>query len=265
MLPMMKIISWNVNGLRAIERKEALQEFIDLHAPDIWCIQETKAKPEQLAHLKTTFTDYTQFYHSAEKAGYSSTGIWVRSCHPELDSGSINFIAGMPNNPVNNEGRVARVDIDKLSILGVYFPNGGKSDQAWEDKLIFYERFLDYVNDLREQGQNVIWGGDVNCAHNPIDLARPKDNDGKIGFHPRERAWLDKVVAQGWVDTWRSKNPEVTDVYSWWHFISSARARNVGWRIDYWFVDEKFMPEVQNISYLADQMGSDHCPVLLEI
>lgn len=263
----MKIISWNVNGLRAIERKGNLKEFIDTHQPDVWCIQETKSQPEQVAFLETDYAQYAQYYHSAEKAGYSGVSIWVKN---DLKFESVpEFIAGMPDDPVADEGRVARLDFDlngkKYSVLGVYFPNGGKSEQAWEDKLIFYEKFLDYVNELRAQGRTVIWSGDVNCAHNEIDLARPKDNDGKIGFHPRERAWIDKVQNDQWVDVWRKMYPEVRDVYSWWHLITRSRATNVGWRIDYCFVDHKDFSHVKKIEYLTDQMGSDHCPVVLEV
>jgi len=198
----MKIISWNVNGLRAIERKGNLKEFIETHQPDVWCIQETKSKPEQVAFLETDYSQYAQFYHSAEKPGYSGVSIWVRN-DLELDQVP-QFIAGMPNNPVNNEGRIARIDLGKTSILGVYFPNGGKSEQAWADKLVFYEKFLD-------------------------------------------------------------SNPDLADVYSWWHMITRSRAKNVGWRIDYFFVDEKDFSSIKNIEYLTDQMGSDHCPVSLEM
>ncbi len=263
----MKIISWNVNGLRAVERKEMLGPFLREHQPDILCIQEIKAKPEQVVNLDEIYPAYTKFYHAAEKPGYAGVAIWIKTSAFDLQAS--HFSTGMPNNPVDNEGRIGRLDFEKdgqeYSVLGIYFPNGGKSETAWEEKLVFYDRFLKYVNQLRDQGRTVIWCGDINCAHNPIDLARPKDNDGKIGFHPRERAWLDNVTTQNWVDVWRQTNPDTPDVYSWWHLISKSRSRNVGWRIDYFFVDQDFFPEVKNIEYLNDQMGSDHCPVVLEV
>jgi len=262
----MKIISWNVNGLRAVERKEALGQFLNDHQPDILLLQETKSKPEQVEFLEPIYPNYTKFYHSAEKPGYSGVAAWVKK---SMGAENLEFKPGMPNDPVENEGRIARIDFDlegkAYSVLGTYFPNGGKSDLAWEQKLVFYENWLKHVNSIRLEGRECIWTGDVNCAHNEIDLARPKDNDGVIGFHPKERAWLDEWIKAGWVDVWRCTNPEVREVYSWWHMISRARDRNVGWRIDYFFVDEALFSSVKKIEYLTNQMGSDHCPVLLEL
>ncbi len=264
----MRIVSWNVNGLRAVERKEFLGEFLNEHSPDILLLQETKSKPEQVEFLETVYPDYNKFYVSAEKAGYSGVSIWLKDALQKRLSG-FEFIEGMPGDPVANEGRVARLDFElegKLfSVLGSYFPNGGKSDEAWQHKLQFYEAWLNYVNTIRVSGRQVIWAGDVNCAHNAIDLARPKDNDGKIGFHPKERAYLDLWAKNGWVDAWRDLNPKTIDVYSWWHLISRSRSRNVGWRIDYFWIDEPLLKTVKKVEYLTEQMGSDHCPVVLEI
>lgn len=264
----MRIISWNVNGLRAVERKEALGEFLNDHQPDLLLLQETKSKAEQVEFLDTVYPNYTKFYVEAEKAGYSGVSVWL---HNDLKSqlAGFEFKMGMPEDPVANEGRIARINFELAgqshSVLGTYFPNGGKSDEAWQQKLMFYERWLEYVNEIRSQGRRVIWAGDVNCAHQAIDLARPKENDGVIGFHPKERAWLDKWQASDWVDVWRHLNPDKTEVYSWWHLISRARSRNVGWRIDYFWIDKAFVEDVKRVEYLNDQMGSDHCPVLLEI
>jgi exodeoxyribonuclease-3 len=264
----MRIISWNVNGLRAVERKESLGEFVNDYSPDILLLQETKSKPEQVEFLDTVYPDYKKFYVSAEKPGYSGVAIWMK-VGLEAQVRNLEFTAGMPNDPVLDEGRIARVDFTlnkhDFSVLGTYFPNGGKSDEAWQHKLKFYEAWLDYVNSIRTTGRKVIWTGDVNCAHQALDLARPKDNDGKIGFHPQERAWLDRWQEAGWTDVWRYLNPTKTEVYSWWHMISRSRGRNVGWRIDYFWIDEALMSNVKNIAYLNDQMGSDHCPVMLEI
>ncbi len=261
----MRIISWNVNGLRAVERKEALGQFLDDYSPDIFLMQETKSKPEQVEFLDNVYPEYEKFYHSAEKAGYSGISIWFKK---ELPLKQVRFTSGMPEDPVNDEGRIGRIDFTygskRFAILGIYFPNGGKSLEAWDSKLVFYEKFLDYVNKIRSEGIECIWAGDVNCAHNEIDLARPKDNDGVIGFHPDERAWLDRWVKEEWIDVWRKTFPEKRDTYSWWHLISRARSRNVGWRIDYFFVDNQFFSNIENIEYLTEQMGSDHCPVMLE-
>ncbi len=255
----MKIISWNVNGIRAVERKGDLEAFLENHNPDVFLIQETKCKEDQVQSLIKKYADYEQFYHSAEKPGYAGTAIWVKK-----GLGDVKFETGMSDFE-DIEGRIARVDIENLVILGVYFPNGGKSNEAWDGKLVFYEKFLSYVNALRKEGKQVIFAGDVNCAHEPIDLARPEDNDGKIGFHPDERAHLSQWIGEGWIDVWRDRNSNVTDVYSWWHVITRARLRNVGWRIDYFFVDEALLSKIKHVEYLTDQMGSDHCPVMLEI
>lgn len=255
----MRLISWNVNGIRAVERKQDLQSFLQDWQPDILLLQETKAKPEQLSALLTQHPEYHQFYHAAQQPGYSGTAIWARKdkiATPQFQSGMPDFD--------DAEGRVAQLDFLDYSILGVYFPNGGKSPEAWQGKLVFYERFLAYVNQLRADGRKVIWGGDVNCAHQPIDLARPQDNEQSIGFLPEERDWVSRVIAQDWVDIFRQRNP-TTVIYSWWHVITKARARNIGWRIDYFFVDSCLQPQVSNSQYLNQQMGSDHCPVLLEL
>lgn len=259
----MRIISWNVNGLRAVERKEEWGKMLENYAPDIVLIQEIKCKSEQIESINEAYPYYAKFYHSAEKKGYAGTGIWI-SKNFMKKSKDMKFSTSMPDFN-DDEGRISRVDFKDFSVLGVYFPNGGKSKEAWEGKLVFYEKFLEYINQLRNEGRKVVWAGDVNCAHQEIDLARPKDNNGKIGFHPLERNWVSKAVEQGWIDVWREKNPDVTDVYSWWHVITRSRLRNVGWRIDYFFVNKASFPTVKKIEYLNDQMGSDHCPVLMEI
>ena len=255
----MKIISWNVNGIRAVERKGDLDSLIDSENPDILMLQETKAHPEQLSKSLTHHPDYLQFYHSAEKKGYSGTSIWVKRVHSNMTT----YKTGMTGFK-DMEGRISRLDIDNYSYLGVYFPNGGKSEDAWKGKLVFYDKFLKYINKLRKSGRLIIWAGDVNCAHEEIDLARPKSNMKSIGFLPEEREWVSKVIKNDWKDVFRHLNPE-TVVYSWWHLLSKSRERNVGWRIDYFFVDKKILNKVTDITYLNQQMGSDHCPVKMEI
>lgn len=256
----LKIVSWNVNGLRAVFKKGELDNFLQAHDPDVLLLQETKAKVEQLPAELTDHEKYRQFYHSAVKAGYAGTAIWAKKDSFE-DS---EFLTGMPDYD-DDEGRVAQLKLPGLRIFGVYFPNGGKSEAAWQGKLAFYEIFLDYVNALRQAGETVIFAGDVNCCHQEIDIARPKENDGKIGFHPEERRRLSDWVASGWIDVWRQTCPEKADVYSWWSFRAGARKRNIGWRIDYFFVDQDYFSKVLNINYLSEQMGSDHCPVIMEV
>ena len=264
----MKVISWNVNGIRAVERKKELQALLAEQSPDVLMLQETKGNPDQFSNFLKAHPDYLQHYASAEKAGYAGTAIWIRrELADALDD--IEFLTELPGNPNADEGRIAHLSFrhqgEHWDLLSIYFPNGGKSQQAWEEKLVFYDRTHKLMNALRKSGHLVLVGGDMNVAHNEIDLARPKDNEGKIGFHPSERAWMDRLLADGWSDIWRARNPDVTDVYSWWHLVTRARERNVGWRIDYFLMDREQAGRIRSAEYLMDQMGSDHCPVLLEL
>lgn len=253
----MKIISWNVNGLRAVHRKKFLTEFLAQEKPDLFLLQEIKAELSKLQDFPAIFPEFAQYYNPAQKPGYAGTAIWAR----QKTSGQ--FLADFPN---DLEGRVTRIDLPKrVTVLSIYFPNGGKSKEAFQGKLQFYRQVLHYVNTLRRKGHRLIFAGDFNCAHTEIDLARPRENENSIGFLPVERAWLTRYLQAGWLDVWRSKNPTKREVYSWWHLITRARARNVGWRIDYFFLDQALLPQVKKVTYLTHQMGSDHCPVALEI
>ena len=254
----MRLASWNVNGLRAVERKGELEKFVSEAQADIIFFQETKASVEKLTPIVKKYPRYTQHYHSAIKAGYAGTGCWIRRDLPDYE-----VHVGFPGG-VDPEGRIMRLDIGGFTFLGIYFPNGGKSPQAWEGKLVFYEDILDYVNHLRGGGAKVLFCGDVNCAHEEVDIARAKENDGNIGFHPLEREKLTKYEMNGWVDVYRRRNPD-TVVYSYWDLYTRARQRNVGWRLDYFFSDEKLLDKVVDVTYFTEQMGSDHCPVLLEL
>jgi len=263
----MKIITWNVNGIRAVERKGELQNLVAAQ-PDVLMLQEIKGSTEQFSDFLTAHPDYHQHYHSAAKKGYAGTSIWLAK--PAAGAlGGIRFHTNIPRAPNADEGRIAQLSFEwngeAWDLLSIYFPNGGKSEQAWREKLVFYRCVLDYMNALREQGRIVLVGGDMNVAHTEIDLARPEENDGKIGFHPKERAWMDAVIADGWADVWRARNPGVTEVYSWWHMVTRARSRNIGWRIDYFLLSKEHLHRVGDARYLSEQMGSDHCPLLLEI
>jgi len=256
----MKIISWNINGIRAVEKKGELQKLLHTENPDVLFFQEIKAKSSQLSKYLTENEDYYQFYHSAEKPGYAGVGVWVKkSAHSKAPA----VQTGMPGWN-DNEGRVIRLDFEKTSLVGIYFPNGGKSDAAWREKLEFYNHFLDYINTVRKSGRCTIWCGDLNVAHNPIDLARPKENEGSIGFLPEERNWVNRVIENNWVDVFRNFYPDA-ESYTWWHVISGARARNIGWRIDYFFINRDDLGKVKSTSHISKQMGSDHCPVLLDV
>ena len=260
----MKLITWNVNGIRAVERKGELQRLVESEQPDMLLLQEIKGQADQFSDFLARNPDYHQFYHSALKKGYAGTGLWVRQpTWAELRDTS--FTREVDQIPNADEGRIAQLDFQLLeqphSLLSVYFPNGGKSQAAWEQKLVFYDRIHEHMNYLRQTGRVVIVGGDMNVAHTEIDIARPKENEGKIGFHPDERAWMDRLHEDGWVDVWRARHPGVTDVYSWWAMTTRARERNVGWRIDYFLMDAGQLDRVKQIDYIGGQLGSDHCPL----
>ena len=268
----MKIITWNVNGIRAVERKGELQNLLRDERPDILMLQEIKGQADQFSAFLTQHEDYQQHYNSAEKKGYAGTALWIRNAVSKKINDA-KFTTEIPNAPNADEGRLAQLSFtlqlaktqQQWELLSIYFPNGGKSEQAWAEKLEFYDRVHDYMNELRKRGSIVLVGGDMNVAHTEIDIARPKDNDGKIGFHPKERAWMERLIADNWVDVWRARNPGITDVYSWWHMISRARERNIGWRIDYFLLSKEHLSRVSDARYLSEQPGSDHCPLLLEI
>ena len=256
----MKLISWNVNGIRAIERKGELQNLLNSEKPDILFIQETKASPEQLSTWLTQNPDYHQNYHAAEKKGYSGVSVWLHKNTFPVRPTSITGMQGWDD----HEGRVIRFEYENFCLLGVYFPNGGKSDEAWQEKLRFYDHFLAHINRLRGQGKSIIFCGDLNVAHNEIDLARPKENEKNVGFRPEERSWVSRLIANDWVDSFRESHPDRVS-YTWWDMPSRARERNVGWRIDYFFLDRPLRKKVVSDRHLNEQQGSDHCPVVLEI
>ncbi len=264
----MKIITWNVNSVRSVEKKGELQSLDKKEKPDILLLQETRGNIEQFSSYLANNPEYDQYYHSAEKKGYAGTGIWIKKEFVMMCK-NVKFNTEVPHLPNSDEGRVSHVSFffegNNYDVLSIYFPNGGKSKKAWNDKLVFFDKILDYMNKLRDDKHIVIVGGDMNVAHTEIDLSNPKANDGKIGFHPDERAWFSRVIENGWCDVWRSLNTNVTEVYSWWSSITKARNRNVGWRLDYFFLDKKLLENTMNVKYLNQQFGSDHCPLRMEI
>jgi len=250
----MKIISWNLAGMRAAIKK-GLWEYVEKEKADIYCFQETKARRDQITDPLPR--KYLDFWNSAEKAGYSGVATF---CKDEPKS----VIIGNRDNDWDDEGRVLVTKFDEFTLLNVYFPNGQRDKGRLMFKMAFYDQFLKYINDLRDRGEKVIFCGDVNTAHKEIDLARPKDNQKTSGFLPIERAWLDKLEKNGWVDTYRELNGEKVE-YSWWSQRSGARERNVGWRIDYFFVDKALIKKVKSAFIRTETKGSDHCPVGIEI
>jgi exodeoxyribonuclease-3 len=254
----MKIISWNTNGLRATHKQGHLDPLFRDYNPDILCLQETKATREQLPPDVVDVFGYELYLAwPILKKGYSGVGIYTRD-HP------INVTYGIGVEELDAEGRTITCEYQNFYLINCYFPNGGGAPERLEYKLAFYEKFLAYVTKL-EKSKPVIWCGDVNVAHTEIDLARPKENSTHVGFLPIERAWMDKVVSKGWIDVFRHLNPGKTDVYTYWDQYSHARERNVGWRIDYFFVSPSLLDKVQGFQTLTEYYGSDHCPIVLDI
>ncbi len=257
----LKFICWNVNGIRAWTKKGCFEWFLK-QSPDFFCIQETKAHPDQLTADVLRPTGYHSYFdHSKGKKGYSGVAIYSKE-KPEKVEDEIILDGKKIADP---EGRFLAAYYKDFVLINCYFPNGGGEPHRLEYKLEFYEAFLKYIKNIKKKGKKVIFCGDVNVAHNEIDIARPKENSKSVGFLPIERAWVDKVIAAGFIDTFRKLYPEKKDAYSWWNMKTFARDRNVGWRIDYFFVSEDLMKNVLKSEIRADVYGSDHCPIVLEV
>ncbi len=252
----MKIISWNVNGIRAIEKKGFLQ-WLQKVQPDILCVQETKCHPDQLSDSLLKPQGYETFWSSAEKKGYSGVSVFTR-----IKPKKVTTVIG--NKEFDREGRNLIIDFGDVVLLNIYFPNGGQGNKRVDYKLAFYDHFLKYVENIKKSGKHIIITGDLNTAHQEIDLARPKENVRNTGFLPQERTWVTKFLSKGYVDTFRHFHPEGGH-YTWWDYFTKARERNVGWRIDYFFVNQCLLPRVEQAYILNDVMGSDHCPIGLDI
>ncbi len=253
----MRLISWNVNGIRAVHKKGLFLGWIEEERPDVLCLQETKAHESQLPEALTKVEGYSSWFSTPERKGYSGVALYTKE-QPR----NVSFGLGVER--FDNEGRTVVADFDDFVLLGIYFPNGKRSAERLRYKMEFYDAFLDYVENLRREGRNVVVCGDVNTAHKEIDLARPKENEKISGFLPEERAWMDTFLEHGYVDTFRQFNQEPGN-YSWWDQMTRARDRNVGWRIDYFFTDADFASNLTDGFILPDVMGSDHCPVGIEI
>lgn len=249
----MRIFSWNVNGIRSCVNKGAFQSFLDDQNPDIVCLQEIKANVEDLPEEVRDPRGYHTVWISAEKKGYSGVALLTK-VKPQL------VLEGLGNPKFDCEGRTVIAQYETFFLIGSYFPNGKRDEYRLQYKLEYYDAVFEYADKLRADGHNVIICGDYNTAHKEIDLARPDENEDVSGFLPIERAWIDRIVARGYVDTFRAFNPD-PDQYSWWSFRSGARRRNVGWRIDYLFANKEFMPKVKEAMICQHIMGSDHCPV----
>ncbi len=265
----MKLVSWNVNGIRAVVKKGTFQAFIKQEKPDIICLQETKAERGQ---AEVDLPEYEEYWNSAVKKGYSGTAVFVKK-----DSTVHEVLMGLPEDlckkyklhedsygDPNAEGRVIAVELDDFFVVTSYTPNS-KDDlsrlklrhKQWDPV------FLEYMKQL-EKKKPVVFSGDLNVAHTEQDLANPKANEGEHGFTVEEREGIDKIIEAGFVDSFRVFN-KGKGFYTWWSHWRAARERNVGWRIDYWFVSKKLLPRLKKAAILPDIMGSDHCPVVVEL
>ena len=249
----MKIISWNVNGLRAVIKK-GFADFLKKSKPDILCLQEIKIDEAAIKLAECDFSGYQELWNPAERKGYSGTAVLVRdglkaALEPKLDW--------------DDEGRVQIIDSGKFYLANVYFPNANHELSRLKFKLEFNDKLLSYFKKL-EKNKPVIVCGDYNVAHEEIDLARPRDNIGNAGFTDEERAWMTKFLRQGFIDTFRHFYPEKQE-YSWWSYRAFARVKNIGWRIDYFCVSGKIIKRVKRAFIMGGIEGSDHCPVGIEV
>jgi exodeoxyribonuclease-3 len=250
----MKLLSWNVNGIRAVHKKNAILPLLNKEKPDIFCIQEIKAEQSQIPDELKNIEGYFLFVESAKnKKGYSGVALYTRE-KPE------NIRNDFESKKFGDEGRIQIAKYKNFYLYNIYFPNGKQSAERLKYKLNFYEEFLKDVNKIKKQGGKIIICGDVNTAHKEIDLARPKENEDVSGFLPEEREFLDKFLECGYIDTFRMFNSEGGN-YTWWDLKSGARARNVGWRIDYFYISENLKSKLKKAFILKDVMGSDHCPI----
>lgn len=253
----LKIISWNVNGIRAVVRKGFL-DWLDQEQPDILGVQETKAHPDQLDEALKSHGQYYSFWSSSEvRKGYSGVAIFTKEK-------PITTSTGFGIEKFDQEGRVVMAEYEHFVLFNVYFPNGKKNMDRLQYKLEFYEFFLKHIEQWRHKGKQIIFCGDVNTAHRPIDLARPQANENVSGFLPIEREWIDRLLEHGYLDTLREFNPN-PELYTWWDLKTRARERNVGWRIDYFFIQSQLKKFLKNAYIMPDVMGSDHCPVAIEM
>lgn len=255
-MSLIKILSWNVNGIRAVHKKGNLAEVFQLQ-PDILCIQETKIQPDQLTDDLLNMAGYHAYFESGDRKGYSGVALYSKHEPKELKT-------GFGIEKFDNEGRIQIADYDDFILFNIYFPNGKGSKERLQYKMDFYDAFLDYVDRLKSAGRKIVVTGDINTAHKEIDLARPKENEKVSGFLPEERAWIDKFLSHGYLDSFRMFNQEPGQ-YTWWDMKSRARERNIGWRIDYFYVSENLKDNVKAAYILPEIMGSDHCPIGIDL
>ena len=252
----MKIVSYNINGIRAALRK-GLDEWLKSTDPDVICLQEIKAREEQFDSSVFTNLGYHCYWYSAQKPGYSGTAILSKEK-------PIKVTYGMNHENYDNEGRVMRVDFEAYSVISVYMPSGSSGDSRQAFKMTFLEDFYNYISELIQQVPNLIIAGDYNICHKAIDIHNPLRNQKTSGFLPEEREWLSTFIDLGFIDTFRHFNQEPHQ-YSWWSYRANARAKNLGWRIDYLLATQSMESRLNRAAILSQAKHSDHCPVLVEL
>ena len=253
---MAKIISYNVNGIRAALKKDWL-EWLSVVDPDIVCIQETKADPTQLDLSLFQNAGYYSYWFSAQKKGYSSVAILSKTKPDHIEY-------GCNIEKYDNEGRILRADYGDFSVLSCYFPSGSSGEHRQEFKMAFLEDFMAYINELKQTRKKILISGDINICHEAIDIHNPVSNKKSSGFLPEERQWITDFLASGFKDTFREldKSPHK---YTWWTYRFGARKKNLGWRIDYHFITENLMPQLNRSVILSEAVHSDHCPILIDL
>jgi exodeoxyribonuclease-3 len=253
----MKIITYNVNGIRAALSKNWL-DWLKATQADVVCLQEIKASPDQLVDLHLLEElGYQHYWYPAEKKGYSGTAIFTKITPIHVEYG-----CGLPD--YDREGRVIRADFEHCSVLSTYFPSGSSGDDRQAFKYQFLSDFQLYINDLKNTLPNLVICGDYNICHKPIDIHNPKSNANSSGFLPEEREWMENFIQSGFVDSFRHFNEEPHH-YTWWSYRAGARSKNLGWRIDYTLVSESLKLNLKRAAILPDAKHSDHCPVLVEL
>ncbi len=252
----MRCASWNVNGIRAVLKKEIVPWQV-LGDNDVICLQETKAQPEQLPTAVVTPPDWHGHWHSAEKKGYASVAIFTREKPDEV-------VVGLGQQEFDAEGRVLAVRFGKQVIVSAYFPNSQDQGRRLAYKLDFCASMEKYLAKWKRKKCQVLLAGDYNIAHQPIDLARPKPNEKNAGYLPEERAWFSRYLKLGYRDVFRERNPELAGAYTWWSYRAGARGRNVGWRLDYTSTSADLGEAVRAVQHHPDILGSDHCPISVE-
>ena len=252
-----KLVSWNVNGIRAVSKKDEFWDWFDNTDADIINFQEVRAAADDIPKKLADISEYETHFNEAEKKGYSGVGTYSK-IKP------VKVTRGLGIEELDSEGRVLKIEYEDFILYNIYFPNSGMNAKRLDFKVDFCNALLDELKTLKSEGKNLVITGDYNIAHHPIDVYNPKNCEGKSGYLPEERAWLDELEDAGFIDTFRMFD-EIEENFTWWSYRTRARERNAGWRLDYFYVNEEIKDNVKSATILNEIYGSDHCPVTLEL